>query len=173
MANWTDDPKIHSLMTQLGKTGQTGKPTRIAYVAAKVSDIMMKVEPLVAKLRAVKKDHDELGALWEKKKDLIANKSRHTDGIKIEFEQAKADLLSQNPNADMAAFSKDLRQALEDLEEDYQEAMRTVDEVKQSIRVKGTTLRGFEDRMEIYRKQILKQMMQLKKMPARPEQKAA
>ncbi len=165
MVNWTDDPKIHSLMTQLGKTGQTGKPTRIAYVASQVSDIMMKVEPLVAKLRAVQKDHDELVASWEKKKELIANKSRHGDGIKIEFEQAKADLLSQNPNADIAAFNKDLRQALEDLEQDFQDAMKTVDEVRQSIRVKGTTLRGFEDRMEIYRKQVLRQMIPLKKMP--------
>ena len=40
-------------MTQLGKTGKTGKPTRIAFVAEQVSQIMMKVEPRLAELRAV------------------------------------------------------------------------------------------------------------------------
>ena len=170
MVHWTDDPKIHSLMTQLGKTGKTGRPTRIAFVAEQVSRIMMKIEPRVAELRTVTKDHDELVALWEKKKDLIANKSRHADGIKIEFEQAKEDLLNQNPNADIAAFNKDLRQALADLEDDYQSAMKTVDEVKQSIRVKGSTMRAVEDRMEKSRKQVLRQMMQLKRLP---QQKSA
>ena len=165
MAHWTDDPKIHSLMTQLGKTGKTGKPTRIAYVAEQVSEIMMKVEPRISELRAVKKAHDELVALWEKKKDLIANKGRNAEGIKIEFEQARIDLLSQNPDADVAAFDKDLRLALEDLESEFQDALKTVDEVKQSIRVKGSTMRGIEDRMDIYRKQVLRQMMQLKKTP--------
>lgn len=152
-------------MTQLGKTGKTGKPTRIAYVAEQVSQIMMKVEPRVAELRTVTKDHDELVALWEKKKDLIANKKRYLEGVTLEFEQAKEDLLSQNPDADIKAFNKDLRQAHADVEDDYQSALSTVDEVKQSIRVKGTTMRGIEDRMEIYRKQVLRQMIQLKKLP--------
>lgn len=154
-------------MTQLGKTGKTGKPTRSAYVAEQVSQIMVKVEPRLAELRAVTRDHDKLVALWEEKKDLIENKRRHVDGIKIEFEQAKEDLLEQNPNADIAAFSKDLRLAIADLEEQYQDAMRTVGDVKQSIRVKRSTLRAIDDRMEIYRKQVLRQMIQLRKTPER------
>lgn len=167
MVHWTDDPRIHSLMTQLGKTGKTGRPTRSAYVAEQVSQIMMKVEPRLAELRAVTRDHDKLVALWEEKKDLIENKKRHVDGIKIEFEQAKEDLLEQNPDADIAAFSKDLRLAIADLEEQYQDAMRTVGGVKQSIRVKRSTLRAIDDRMEIYRKQVLRQMIQLRKTPER------
>lgn len=167
MVHWTDNPRIHSLMTQLGKTGKTGRPTRIAYVAEQVSQIMMKVEPRLAELRAVTVDHDKLVALWEEKKDLIENKKRHVDGIKIEFEQAKEDLLEQNPNADIAAFSKDLRLAIADLEEQYQDAMRTVGGVKQSIRVKRSTLRAIDDRMGIYRKQVLRQMIQLRKTPER------
>ncbi len=154
-------------MTQLGKTGKTGRPTRSAYVAEQVSQIMMKVEPRLAELRAVTVDHDKLVALWEEKKDLIENKKRHVDGIKIEFEQAKEDLLEQNPDADIAAFSKDLRLAIADLEEQYQDAMRTVGGVKQSIRVKRSTLRAIDDRMEIYRKQVLRQMIQLRKTPER------
>ena len=67
MVHWTDDPRIHSLMTQLDKTG---KPTRIAFVAEQVSQIMMRAEPRLAELRAVTSDHDELIALWEKKKTL-------------------------------------------------------------------------------------------------------
>ena len=164
MVHWTDDPRIHSLMTQLGKTG---RPTRIAYVAEQVSQMMMKVEPRLAELRAVTSDHDKLVTLWEEKKDLIENKKRHVDGIKIEFEQAKQDLLEQNPNADIAAFSNDLRLAIADLEEQYQDAMRTVGDVKQSIRVKRSTLRAIDDRMEIYRKQVLRQMIQLRKTPER------
>lgn len=170
MTHWTDDPKIHSLMTQLGKTGKTGRPTRIAYVAEQVSQIMMKVEPRVAELRAVTKDLDELVALWEKKTDLIDHRKRHIDGIKIEFEQAKQDLLSQNPDADIALFNRDLRQAIADLNDDFESAVKTIDDVKQSIRVKRSTIRGIEDRMEVYRKQVLRQMIQLRKTP---RQKAA
>lgn len=167
MVHWTDDPRIHSLMTQLGKAG---KPTRIAFVAEQVSQIMMRAEPRLAELRAVTSDHDELIALWEKKKDLVDNRSRHADGIKIEFEQAKQGLLGQNPDADIAAFSKDLRLALADLEDEYQDAMKAVGDIKQSIRVKRSTLRAIDDRMEIDRKQVLRQMIQFRKLP---EQKSA
>jgi hypothetical protein len=153
-------------MTQLGKTG---KPTRIAFVAEQVSQIMMRAEPRLAELRAVTSDHDELIALWEKKKDLIDNRidnrSRHADGIKIEFEQAKQGLLGQNPDADIAAFSKDLRLALADLEDEYQDAMKAVGDIKQSIRVKRSTLRAIDDRMEIDRPQVLHQMIQFRKLP--------
>jgi chromosome segregation ATPase len=161
MAHWTDDPKIHSLMTYLGKTGKTGKPTRSAYVAEQVSQIMIKVEPRVAELRGVQKDHDQLMVQLEKYQDLIENKKRHIEGIKIEFDQAKHDLLSQNPNADIDAFNKDLRQAINDLEEDFKVAVSSIDGVKQSIRVKRTTIRGLEDRMEMYHKQVLKLISQL------------
>ncbi len=161
MAQWTDDPKIHSLMTYLGKTGKTGKPTRSAFVAEQVSQIMIKVEPRVAELRAVQKDHDVLMVQLDKYKDLIANKKRHADGIKIEFDQAKHDLVSQNPNADIDAFNKDLKQALIDLEADYQNALKSIDGVKQSVRVKRTTIRGIEDRMEMYHKQVRKLISQL------------
>jgi rubrerythrin len=150
-------------MTQLGKTGKTGKPTRAAFVAGQVSKIMVKIEPRVAELRAVSKDHDELVKKWEQQKDLIDNKKRHADGIQIEFEQAKQDLLNQNPNADITVFNKDLRDALAYLEDDYQKALSEVDEIKQSIRVKRSTIRGLEDRMELYRKQVLRQMIQLRK----------
>jgi chromosome segregation ATPase len=169
MADWTDDPKIHTLMTYLGKTGESGKPTRAAFVAEQVSQIMMKVEPRVADLRAVNKDHDALVATYDKYKDLIDNKKRHAEGIKIEFDQAKEDLLSQNPNADVNAFNKDLKEALSGLEDDYQKALAGVDELKQSITVKRTTIRGLEDRMESSRKQVMKQISQLMK----PKQQAS
>ena len=157
-------------MTQLGKTGKTGKPTRIAFVAEQVSQIMMKVEPRVAELRVVTMDHDVLVALWEKLKDLIENKKRHIDDMRDEFEQAKEDLLQQNPKADISMINRDLRQALADLDDEFRKAVTDIDDVKQSIRVKRSTMRGIEDRMEKSRKQVLRQMMQLKKLP---QQKAA
>ncbi len=170
MVHWTDDPKIHSLMTQLGKTGKTGKPTRAAYVAEQVSQIMMKIEPRVAELRTVTKDHDELVALWEKLKDLIGNKKRHIDDLRIEFEQAKEDLLRQNPKADGSMMNRDFRQALDDLDDEFTKAAIDIVDVKQGIRVKRSTMRGLEDRMEKSRKQVLRQMMQLKRLP---QQKSA
>ena len=100
--------------------------------------------------------------------DLIDNKKRHADGIKIEFDQAKEDLLSQNPSADIDAFNKDLRQALEDLTDDYKKALSSVDGIKQTIRVKRTTMRGLEDRMEMYHKQVQRHMSQLMK-PVQPK----
>ena len=168
MAHWTNDPKIHSLMTQLGKTGKTGKPTRAAHVAEQVSQIMVKVEPRVAELRVVSKDQDELIILWDKLKDLLANKKRHIDNLRLEFEQAKEDILGQNPNADISMINRELRQALTDLDDEFRNAAVDIDDVKQSIRVKRSTMRGIEDRMEKSRKLVLRQMMQLKQ----PRQKA-
>lgn len=164
MEHWTDDRQIHSLMTHLGKTGKTGKPTRSAFVAQQVSDIMIKIEPRVAELRSVNKELDIHLAQLGKFQDLIENKKRHADGIKIEFEGAKEDLLSQNPNADVDAFNKDLRQALQDLEDDYQAALKGIDAVKQTIRVKRTTMRGLEDRMKMYETQVFKHIDQLMKL---------
>ncbi|NQW20574.1 MAG: hypothetical protein HQ477_07625 [Chloroflexi bacterium] len=150
-------------MTQLGKTGESGKPTRSAFVAEQVSQIMIKIEPRVAELRKVTKEQDGLFAALAKLQDLIDNKKRHADGIKIEFDQAKEDLLHQNPNADIDAFNKDLRAALEDLEKDYQSALASVESVKQTIRVKRSTLRGLEDRMSMYEKQVNRHIVQLEK----------
>ena len=170
MAHWTDDPKIHSLMTHLGKTGKTGKPTRAAYVAEQVGQIMAKIEPRVAELRAVTRDHDELVDRWEKLKDLIDHKRRHIDALRFEFEQAKEDLMRQNPKADRSMMNRDLRQALDDLDDEFSKAAIDIDDVKQGIRVKRSTMRGLEDRMEKSRKHVLRQMMQLRKLP---QQKAA
>jgi hypothetical protein len=136
-------------MIHLGKTGKTGKPTRSAFVAEQVSGIMIKIEPRVAELRNVSKEKKGLLAKLDKFQDLIDNKKRHADGIKIEFEDAKQDMLNQNPYSDVTAFNKDLKIALSDLEDDYQTVLKSVDGIKQTIRVKRTTERGIEDRMKM------------------------
>jgi len=136
-------------MTHLGKTGKTGKPTRSAFVAEQVSGIMIKIEPRVAELRNVSKEKKGLLAKLDKFQDLIDNKKRHADGIKIEFEDAKQDMLNQNPYADDNALNKDIKIALGDLEDDYQTVLKSVDGIKQTIRVKRTTERGIEDRMKM------------------------
>lgn len=116
MPHWTDYPKLHGLMTHLGKTGKTGKPARGAFVAEQVSQIMIKIEPMVSKRLGIAKELEALHASLDKKQDLIANKKRHADGIQIEFDTVKEDVLSQNPNADVDAFNADLRYAMTDLE---------------------------------------------------------
>jgi hypothetical protein len=136
-------------MTHLGKTGKTGKPTRSAFVAEQVSGIMIKIEPRVAELRNVSKEKKGLLAKLDKFQDLIDNKNRHADGIKIEFEDAKQDMLNQNPYADDTALNKDIKIALGDLEDDYQTVLKSVDGIKQTIRVKRTTERVIEDRMNM------------------------
>jgi hypothetical protein len=161
MEHWTDDRRIHSLMTHLGKTGKTGKPTRSAFVAEQVSQIMIKIEPRVAELRNISKEKDGLMATLDKYEDLIENKKRHADGIKIEFDQAKEDLLNQNPDADAAAFDQDLKAALVDLDKDWKNALANIDSVKQTIRVKRTTMRGVEDRMKMYEQQVMRHIAQL------------
>jgi hypothetical protein len=118
---------------------------------------------MVSNLSAVNKDLATLHAALDKHQDLIDNKKRHADEIVIEFDQAKEDLLKQNPNADVDAFNRDLRDAMKDLEADFQTALGEVDGIKQTIRVKRTTKRGLEDRMEIYHKQVQRQMAQLMK----------
>jgi hypothetical protein len=136
-------------MIHLGKTGKTRKPTRSAFVAEQVSGIMIKIEPRVAELRNVSKEKKGLLAKLDKFQDLIDNKKRYADGIKIEFEDAKQDMLNQNPYADVTAFNKDLKIALSDLEDDSQTVLKSVDGIKQTIRVKRTTERGIEDRMKM------------------------
>ena len=136
-------------MTHLGKTGKTGKPTRSAFVAEQVSGIMIKIEPRVAELRNVSKEKKGLLAKLDKFQDLIDNKKRHADRIKIEFEDAKQDMLNQNPYADDTALNKDIKIALGDLEDDYQTVLKSVDGIKQTIRVKRTTERVIEDRMNM------------------------
>jgi len=139
-----------------------------------VSEMMIKIERRVAELRSVNKELEGLHAHLAKLKDLIDNKARHAEGIKIEFEGAKEDLLSQNPNADVDAFNKDLRQALNDLETDFKNAMSEIDGVKQKIRVKRTTMRGLEDRMKMYETQAFKYIDQLMKdAEARAARKSA
>ena len=136
-------------MIHLGKTWKARKPTRSAFVAEQVSGIMIKIEPCVAELRNVSKEKKGLLAKLDKFQDLIDNKKRHADGIKIEFEDAKQDMLNQNPYSDVTAFNKDLKIALSDLEDDYQTVLKSVDGIKQTIRVKRTTERGIEDRMKM------------------------
>ena len=79
------------------------------------------------------------------------------------IQASKEDILRQNPDADVEAFNADLRYAMTDLEADFQKALKEVDPIKQTIRVKRTTIRGLEDRMEVYHKQVQKQMAQLMK----------
>lgn len=161
MDHWTDDRRIHELMTHLGKTGKTGKPTRSAFVAEQVSQIMIKIEPRVGELRNISKEKEGLLAKLDKYEDIIKNKKRHADGIKIEFDQAKEDLLNQNPDADGAAFDKELKAALVDLDVDWRNALANIDAVKQTIRVKRTTMRGVEDRMKMYEQQVMRHIAQL------------
>jgi hypothetical protein len=110
---------------------------------------MIKIEPRVAELRNVSKEKKGLLAKLDKFQDLIDNKNRHADGIKIEFEDAKQDMLNQNPYADDTALNKDIKIALGDLEDDYQTVLKSVDGIKQTIRVKRTTERVIEDRMNM------------------------
>jgi hypothetical protein len=110
---------------------------------------MIKIEPCVAELRNVSKEKKGLLAKLDKFQDLIDNKKRYADGIKIEFEDAKQDMLNQNPYADVTAFNKDLKIALSDFEDDYQTVLKSVDGIKQTICVKRTTERGIEDRMKM------------------------
>ncbi|HJP27372.1 MAG TPA: hypothetical protein QF694_00990 [Dehalococcoidia bacterium] len=129
------------MMTHIGKIGKTGKPTRGAFVAEQVSQIMIKVEPRVSELRSVNKEHEGHLETLGKYQDLIENKKRHAD-----------------------AFNQDLRMAIQDLEKDYQNALASIDGVKQSIRVKRTTMRGIEDCMKMYKQQVFKHIAQF--MPA-------
>lgn len=75
-------------------------------------------------------------------------------------EQAREDLLNQNPNCRFEGFLSG-RFALDDLGEEYKNALATIDGVKQTIRVKRTVMRGLEDRMKFFEQQVLRHMAQL------------
>ena len=122
---------------------------------------MIKIEPRVGELRNISKEKDGLLATLDKYEDIIENKKRHAEGIEIEFDQAKEDLLNQNPDANAAAFDKDLKAALVDLDKDWRYALANIDAIKQTIRVKRTTMRGLEDRMKMYEQQVMRHIAQL------------
>ena len=62
--HWTDNRRIHTLMTHLGKTGKTGKLTRRAFVADQVGQKMIKIDPHLGELwLSVKKKMDFLWSL--------------------------------------------------------------------------------------------------------------
>ena len=87
----------------------------------------------------------------------------HSDEEHINYRKCRYQFLHQNPNAVGTAFNAYLKRALVDLENDYQTALQSVEEIKQTIRAKRTTEGGIEDRMKMYGKKVFKLIEQLVK----------
>ena len=163
MAHWTDDPKIHNLMTHLGKVGKTGKPTRSAFVADQVNRLLVQVESRMAEIRKASKEEQDLAAELENKKTFVAERNKRDAELKDAIQEAKQDLLSQNPRADTRQLDQDASNAIAEFEDEQEKAVDQIEELTKSVTMKRTTIRRTEDRIEHYRKQVYALIGQLTK----------
>jgi len=162
MAHWTDDPKIHELMTHLGKTGKTGKPTRSAFVADQVNRLLVQVESRMAELRKAAKEEADMSAELEKSTLFVKERKKRENELKEAIAEAKQDLVRQNPSADTRFLDQDAARAMQEFEDDQEKAESRIEDLTKSVTMKRTTMRRIEDRVEHYRKQVYGLLNQLR-----------
>lgn len=166
MAHWTDDPKIHELMTHLGKVGKTGNPTRSAFAAEQINRLLVQVEARLSDFRKAAKEEETMNAELEKAKAFVANRSRLERELQESIAEAKKDLVSNNPNVDSRQLDQDAMNAVAEFEDEQEKAAVSIEELTKSVTMKRTTMRRMEDRIEHYRKQVYGAMNQLKNKDA-------
>lgn len=166
MAHWTDDPIIHTLMTHLGKTGATGKPTRSSFVAEQVNNLLVQVETRLAEHRKLQKEADEMNTELETKKKFVAERKKRETELRESILEAKRDLITQNPKADTRQLDQDASNAIAEFEDDQEQAAEDIEELTKSVTMKRTTLRRVDDRIEHYRKQVYALLAQVTKPAA-------
>lgn len=154
MAHWTDDPNIHTLMSYLGKVGESGNPTRFAFIAEKMNRLLVQVETRLAEQRKYSKEADEMAADLEKKKKFVAERVKRERELRESIQEAQRDLISQNPKADTLQLDRDAAEAIAEFEDEQEKAADQIEELTKSVTMKRTTLRRTEDRIEHYRKQV-------------------
>ncbi len=163
MAHWTDDPKIHELMTHLGKVGKSGKQTRSAFVAEQVNRLLVQVESRLAERRKTAKEEELLSAELLDAQTFVKERKKREIELREAIDEAKKDLASQNPNADTRHLDQDALNAMSEFEDDQEKAETQIEELTKSVTMKRTTLRRQDDRIEHYRKQVYAAMAQLSK----------
>lgn len=162
MAHWTDDPKIHELMTHLGKVGKSGNQTRSAFVAEQINRLLVQVESRLSDLRKLSKEEETMNAELEKSKAFVTNRPRLERELAEAIAEAKRDLVSQNPNVDSRQLDQDAMDAVAEFEDDQEKSAVAIEELTKSVTMKRTAMRRLEDRIEHYRKQVYGAMDQLK-----------
>jgi chromosome segregation ATPase len=163
MSHWTDDPKIHNLMTHLGKVGQSGNPTRSAYVAEQVNRLLVQVESRLSDRRKAAKEEETLAAEYDKLRAFVSERVKREKELHESIREAKQDLVSQNPRADTRQLDQDASNAVAEFEDDQEKAVDKIEELTKSITMKRTAMRRLDDRIEHYRKQVYTLIAQLEK----------
>lgn len=163
MAHWTDDPKIHELMTHLGKVGKTGNQTRSAYVAEQVNKLLVQVESRLAENRKASKEEEAMNAELETAKTFVAERAKRERELQEVIEEAKKDLVRNNPNVDSRQLDQDALNAVAEFEDEQEKAVVRIEDLTKSVTMKRTTMRRIEDRIEHYRKQVYAAMEQVAK----------
>ena len=112
---WLDDPRLHNLMTYLGKRVD-GKYTRKSLAAEKVNACLVQVELRRQELETVKADLASLSEEFDSLTRLIRDRDRTINQIKIGAVEAQADLQRQNPSADTSSIARDSEAMTQDVE---------------------------------------------------------
>ncbi len=154
MAHWTDDPKIHTLMTHLGKVGESGNPTRSAFLADQMNRLLVQAETRLAEHRKLTKEADEMAAELEKKQKFVAERKKRETELREAIQEATRDLLSQNPKADTLQLDQDAANAIAEFEDEQEKAADQIEELTKSVTRKRTSQRRTNDRVEHHRKQV-------------------
>jgi hypothetical protein len=123
MSHWTDDSKIHSLMTHLGKVRHAGKPTRSAYVAEQVNLLLVQAESRLYDRRKAAKDEEAPSAEYNKLPIFVAERAKREHELHEAIREAKQELLSQNPRADTRQFDQDASNADNEFVDEQEKAV--------------------------------------------------
>ena len=167
MAHWTDDPKIHLLMTHFGKTGQTGKPTRSAFFAEQMNRLLVQVEGRLAEHRSASKEEEVLSAEHAKLDDFLKKRKRYEAELYESIKDARQDLLQNNPVADTLQLDAMGKEAVYEFEDAQEKGHDEIVELAKVVTHKRTAVRRIDDRIEHYHKQVFRLLRDWQKAVAK------
>jgi len=154
MPDWADDPRIHVLMTHLGKTGPSGKPTKLSLLAGEVDKHLVQIE---RRRRDLERDSAKLTELREEG-DHLSERARVRDReckeLLRSIDEARRDLRSQNPNADLRLFNRDAEAFLTAFDREYDAYGTRLEPVRRDLAAKQSGVRRLERRVDHLRKMV-------------------
>ncbi len=140
-------------MTHLNARAE-GKRTRKSLAAEKANDFLVQVEKRRSDLAAINSEIKKLNAEYEQMARLIRDRDAILADLKRGVAEAKADLLKQNPAADVDRLNHDYEVLVADFLKRYSYAQAHIEEMKQTLTVKLSVARRHEDRIEHYKRQL-------------------
>jgi hypothetical protein len=168
MADWTEDPKIRSLMAHLGKTGSTGRPTRSAYVASHMDRILKHAKTRIAERDGMAKEEQEMSAEYGRLKTFVTERNKREAELRRSLLEVKRHRLEQDPKADALQLDRDAAKVITEFQAEQEKAPEKMEDLTRSITMKRTAIRRTEDRIQHLRKQAMQLLREWQKSRQKP-----